>query len=98
MIGRMHKLARKIDAFVANPLINLIKGMILLMIGLSDASHSFRDDMTHGHIRVGHGLMLIGVFGILGSLPHVLDGLAAGARYVEGLAEKDLAPEQESKP
>jgi hypothetical protein len=83
--------ARRIQSFVDNPITNLVKGLALLLIGLSDASHSFREDLAHGHVRVGHGLIIIGLFSILGALPHLIEGLAAGGRYLEARDEKRRA-------
>lgn len=82
------KIAGAIRAFVRNPVVDLTKGIALLLIGLSDASHTFRDDIIHGHVRVGHGMVIIGFFSILGALPHLIDGLEASARYMETREKK----------
>jgi hypothetical protein len=81
------KVSRGIKSFVENPVTNLLKGIVLLLIGLSDASHTFRDDIAHGHVRIGHGLIIIGLFSILDALPHLIEGMEAWARYLE-LQEK----------
>ena len=62
-----------------------------MLIGLSDASHTFRDDVTNGHVRVGHGLIIIGLFSILGALPHLIEGLEAGERSFEIRERKERA-------
>ena len=98
MSGRVAKISRRINAFVENPVTNLVKGITLLLIGISDASHTFRDDVTHGHVRVGHGLVIIGFFSILGALPHILEGLEASERYLERLEKKDRADEEADNP
>jgi hypothetical protein len=77
------KFGRAITRFVENPVTNLVKGIALVVIGLSDASKTLTADLVHGQFRVGHGLIIIGAFGILGALPHVIDGLAAGVRFKE---------------
>src|SRR4051812_31613245 len=77
------RIARGITRFVDYPVTNLVKGIALLLIGLSEASKTFTDDLAHKQLRVGHGLIIIGVFGILGALPHLIDGLKAGRRYAE---------------
>ena len=87
------RLARGIRSFVESPLTTLIKGISLLLIGLSDASHTFRDDVTHGHTRVGHGLIIIGVFSILGALPHLIEALESGERYFESRAKHERPKE-----
>jgi hypothetical protein len=81
--GRWDKVARGIRSFVENPVTNLVKGVILLLIGLSEASRTFRDDLTHGNIRLGHGLIIIGLFSILDALPHFIEGLEAWSRFLE---------------
>ena len=37
-----------IKSFVENPITNLVKGVALLLIGLTDASHTFREDISTG--------------------------------------------------
>jgi hypothetical protein len=91
MSERGDRLARGIRSFVENPVTNLVKGVVLLLIGISDASHTFRDDVAHGHVRVGHGLVIIGLFSILGALPHLIEGLGAAARYIEFRNREDRA-------
>lgn len=83
MSGRWDKVARGIKAFVENPLTNLVKGVALVLIGVSEASRTFREDLAHGRFRVGHGLILIGLFSILEALPHLIEGLEAWSRYLE---------------
>jgi hypothetical protein len=91
MSERGDKLARGIQSFVENPVTNLVKGVVLLLIGFSDASRTFRDDLAHGHVRVGHGLVIIGLFSILGALPHLIECLGAAARYMESRNRADRA-------
>ena len=88
------RVARAIKSFVENPLTNLVKGVALLVIGLTDASHTFRDDITHGQFRVGHGLVIIGLFSINPNrCPTIIEGLEAGSRYLEA-REKQGTPER----
>lgn len=98
MSGRRDKVARGIRSFVENPVTNLVKGMALLVIGFTDASHTLRDDLTHGHVRVGHGLIIIGLFSILSTLPHFIDGVGAWARYVEFQDKKASAENEPDSP
>jgi hypothetical protein len=85
------RVARAISAFVENPVTELVKGVLLLLIGLSEASRTLIDDLAHGRVRVGHGLIIIGFFGILRTLTHVLEGLEAGTRYME---RREAGPSQ----
>ena len=90
---RIQNLARHIRGFVEHPVTNLVKGLILMTIGLTDASHTVREDIAHKQFRVGHGLVIIGFFSVLGALPHLLEGLDASARYLE-LREKEREESQ----
>jgi hypothetical protein len=92
------KIARAISAFVENPVTNLVKGIALLLIGLIDASRTFREDVAHAHIRVGHGLIIIGLFSILDVLPHLIEGLDASRKYLESTGKKDQATDESDKP
>ena len=56
-------------------------GILLLLIGLSEASHTLREDIENLQLRVGHGLVLIGFFSILDSVPRLIEGLEASKRY-----------------
>ena len=76
--------ARMVRAFVNSPVTNLVKGLALLTIGLSDAWGTARQDIARGHLRVGHGLIIIGLFSLLEALPHLIEGLDAGGRFLEG--------------
>ena len=71
-----------------NPVTNLVKGLSLFLIGLSEASRTFREDIEYGRSGLGHGLIIIGIFGILTVLPHFLDGLEASKRYLDLRDEK----------
>ncbi len=86
-----NRVARAIEAFVDNPITILVKGIVLFFIGLSEASRTFHEDLLHKQLRVGHGLVLIGFFSILQAIPHLLDSLDAGRRYVE-VREKKTHP------
>jgi hypothetical protein len=89
------KVAQAISSFVENPVTNLVKGVALLFIGLSEASRTFTEDLTQRHFRVGHGLIIIGFFGILEALPHLIEGLEAGKRYAV-LRAKKARPKNDS--
>ena len=80
-----------VTRFVENPVTILTKGIILLGIGLSEASRTFLNDLEHGQLRAGHGMIIIGIFNILDSLPHLIDGLDATRRYAEYRTRKAKA-------
>jgi hypothetical protein len=98
MSARGDAMARRIKAFVENPITNLVKGSILLLIGLSETSHTLLDDITHRHLRIGHGLIIIGLFGILDAFPHFIEGLEASQRYQELRNEKARAESDADRP
>lgn len=82
MSSRRLKVAHAISAFVEHPITILVKGIVLLAIGLVDASRTFREDLATHQVRVGHGLVIIGFFSVLGAIPHLIEGLAAGGKYL----------------
>jgi hypothetical protein len=88
MDNRRDRIARAISSFVENPITNLVKGSVLVLIGLSEASKTLMDDITHKQLRVGHGLIIIGLFSILDSVPHLIEGLEASTRYLESRGKK----------
>jgi hypothetical protein len=98
MDNRLDKIARTIASFVENPVTNLVKGVTLLLIGLVDASRTFREDVAHVRPRVGHGLIIIGIFSILGALPHLIEGLEAGQKFIEFKAKKGQETHEADEP
>lgn len=92
------EISRRIRSFVQNPVTNLVKGVALLLIGLTDASQTIRGDMSHGGLRLGHGMIILGLFSILGSLPHFIDALDASARYLDRHGQERLADEGANQP
>jgi hypothetical protein len=92
------KIARAIQAFVENPFTNLVKGITLLLIGVSEASRTIHEDLEHWQLRVGHGLVIIGIFSTLEALPHVIEGLEASRRFLESRKPKDRNPNGEAQP
>lgn len=83
MSSRQQRISRRIAAIVDHPLTILVKGLVLLAIGLVDATRTLREGSAHAHIRVGHGLMIIGLFNILDAVPHLIDALDASRKYLE---------------
>ena len=69
MSSRRDRIAHAIETFVEHPITNLVKGIVLLLIGLTEAARTFHEDLASGHLRVGHGLMIIGLFSMLEALP-----------------------------
>jgi hypothetical protein len=95
---RASRVARAITRFVQNPLTNLVKGGVLVVIGLFDTSVTIRDDVAHGHLRLGHGLIIIGLFSILDALPNLIEGMEAWARYLEHREKKEPVRKESDSP
>ena len=66
----------RINAFITNPVTNLVKGLALFMIGVSNSSHTFRDDITQRQVCLDYGLIIIGLLSMLDALPHFIESLA----------------------
>ncbi|MFO0908157.1 MAG: hypothetical protein U0794_07325 [Isosphaeraceae bacterium] len=81
------RVAERLRAFVDNPITLLLRGLALFVIGMSEAWGSIQDDLMKGHLRVGHGLILIGLFNMLDALPHFLESLDAGILLLESRNE-----------
>jgi len=98
MNNRRDRIARAIAAFVEHPVTNLVKGIVLLLIGLTEAARTFREDIANGRVRVGHGLIIIGLFSILDALPHLIEGLEASGKYLESKGAKGQSPHGTDEP
>jgi hypothetical protein len=88
MSDRSDRIAHAIQTFVEHPITNLVKGIVLLLIGVSEAARTFREDLANGRLRVGHGLVIIGIFSVLDALPHLIEGLDASRRYLDSRGRK----------
>jgi len=79
----MHPFLLKVKAFAQHPLTQLVVGMILLISGLGQAI----DDILHAEhsfrLGVHHGVALLGLVQVLGSLPSIVDGLDRYFRSVD---------------
>jgi hypothetical protein len=96
MSDRTNLIAERIRAFVENPFTILLKGLVLLAIGLFEAMRTLREDLVHGQLRVGHGMIILGIFGVLASLPDLIEGLSAGTKYLDSKQMK--IPNDPEKP
>jgi hypothetical protein len=95
---RLARAGRAIKAFVNSPVTNLVKGLLLVFIGLSEASHTLREDLETMHLRVGHGLFIIGLFSVLDTLPHFIEGIEASRKYLESKGEKGQSTHETDRP
>jgi hypothetical protein len=88
MSDRRERIASAIRAFVEHPITSLEKRIVLLLIGISEAARTLREDLADWGLRVGHGLVIIGIFSILDALPHLIERVDASGRYLESRGRK----------
>jgi hypothetical protein len=62
----------------------LVVGLILIATGVIEAYDTVLDDLHRFRVRVGHGVIILGVVHVLASLPDVIEGLGRWLSYLEG--------------
>jgi hypothetical protein len=82
--GAPLKIALVLKRFVDHPLTKLGVGLILIASGLIEAYDTVLDDLHRLRVRVGHGVVILGVVNVLASLPEVIEGLQHWLGYLEG--------------
>jgi hypothetical protein len=85
-LGNFRRLARALKLFVDHPVSKLGVGLILIASGLIEAYDTVLDDLHRLRVRVGHGVIILGVVNVLASLPEVIDGIE---RWLSYLAENE---------
>jgi hypothetical protein len=70
--------------FVDHPITRLGVGLILIASGLIEAYDTVLDDLHRLRVRVGHGVVILGVVHELASLPEVIEGIEHWLGYLEG--------------
>jgi hypothetical protein len=83
-LGRLRRIALVLQRVVDHPMTRLSVGLILIASGLIEAYDSVLDDFHHLRVRVGHGVILLGVVNVLASLPEVIEGLDRWLSYLAG--------------
>jgi len=68
----------KLKAFVENPYLNVIVGIIFLLSGISEVINEL-DDLESITFGSHHGVIIYSIFHILKTLPDIFEGL----EYVE---------------
>jgi hypothetical protein len=81
--GKLQRLARALKRFVDHPVTKLVVGLILIVSGLIEAYDTVLDDLHHLRVRVGHGVVILGVVNVLASLPEVIAGIENWLNYLE---------------
>src|SRR6516162_1697560 len=82
--GKLRRLAGALKRFVDHPVTKLAVGLILIVSGLIEAYDTVLDDLHRLRVRVGHGVVILGVVNVLASLPEVIDGIEHWLSYLEG--------------
>ena len=90
--GRLRRIARALKRFVDHPAVRLGVGLILIASGLIEAYDTVLDDLHRIRVRVGHGVIILGVVNGLASLPEVIEGLDCWLSYLGGKEETRPLP------
>jgi hypothetical protein len=85
--GNLRRLAHALKHFVDHPVTKLAVGLILIVSGLIEAYDTVQDDLHRLRVRVGHGVVILGVVNVLASLPEVIDGIERWLSYLEAKEE-----------
>jgi hypothetical protein len=85
MERRRTKVARRIRAFVEHPATNLVLGVGLFAAGFAETYVSFSEDLSKWRLGAHHGLLVLGLFNVLASVPDLIEGLDAGGKFLERL-------------
>jgi hypothetical protein len=82
--GAPFNIALALKRFVDHPVTKLVVGLILIASGLIETFDTVLDDLHRLRVRVGHGVVLLGVVNVLASLPEVIEGIEHWLGYLEG--------------
>ena len=60
-------------------------GVILFVTGFAEAYQSFSSDVAHMQIGAHHGVLILGVFSMVSSVPDLIEGVGSSVEYLEHL-------------
>jgi hypothetical protein len=80
--------SQKVRRFVEHPITRLAVGLILFLSGFAEAYRSFGADLSQLQIGAHHGVMLLGLFNMIASIPDIIEGVGSGAQYLEHLEKR----------
>jgi hypothetical protein len=92
-LGKSRRIARALKRFVDHPVTKLFVGLILIVSGLIEAYDTVLDDLHRLRVRVGHGVVILGVVNVLASLPEVIEGIENWIIYLEGRVNSRQSPD-----
>jgi hypothetical protein len=78
-------------AFVDHPATRLAVAIILIISGFIEAYDTFKEDVSHLRVRIGHGIILLGFLNAFSSLPPVVDGIERWLKLQDAKAERRRA-------
>jgi hypothetical protein len=84
--------ALALKRFVNHPVTKLFVGLILIASGLVEAYDTVLDDFHRHRVRVGHGVIVLGVVNVLASLPEVIEGIENWLSYLDGKEDRRVPP------
>jgi hypothetical protein len=87
-----------IRAFVDHPLTRLAVAIILIISGFIEAYDTFKEDVSHLRVRIGHGIILLGFMNAFSSLPPVVDGIERWLKLEDAKAERSRAAADPATP
>jgi hypothetical protein len=91
--SKLRRIAHALKRFVDHPVTRLGVGLILIVSGLIEAYDTVLDDFHRLRVRVGHGVIIVGVVNVLASLPEVIDGIDRWLGYLEQNEEARECPD-----
>ena len=91
--GKLRRLAHALKHFVDHPVTKLAVGLILIVSGLIEAYDTVLDDLHRLRVRVGHGVVILGIVNVLASLPEVIEGIERWLSYLEGREDSRQNPD-----
>jgi hypothetical protein len=83
------RMALALRRFVNHPVTQFVVGLILIASGLIEAYDTILVDLHHLRVRVGHGVVTLGLVNVLASLPEVIEGIEHWLSYFEGSFDSD---------
>ena len=87
------RIALALRRFIRHPVTELGVGLILIASGLIEAYDTVLDDLHRLRVRVGHGVVILGLANVLASLPAVIEGIEHWLSSFEG--RHDRHPSQD---
>ena len=71
----MRNFIKRLRAVVQHPYLELITGLVLVSTALADTVDSIVQDLMHGHLRVHHGVIILGLVHTIKALSALLSAM-----------------------